>query len=103
MKRSRLLKKYNIEKEEDLNRLIEALKQKVSAKTQRLSSYRKRQNQCYQNKLFRTGCKKFFNRLRQIDGNVQHAPDKEEVENFWREIYGNKVKHNEEACWIKNQ
>jgi len=96
MKRSRLLKKYNIEKEEDLNRLIEALKQKVSAKTQRLSSYRKRQNQCYQNKLFRTGCKKFFNRLRQIDGNVQHAPDKEEVENFWREIYGNKIKHNGE-------
>jgi len=22
---------------------------------------------------------------------------------FWREIYGNKVEHNKEACWIKNQ
>jgi hypothetical protein len=28
---------------------------------------------------------------------------KKEVENFWREIYGNKVEHNIEACWIKNQ
>jgi hypothetical protein len=25
------------------------------------------------------------------------------VENFWREIYGQKVSHNEEACWLKDQ
>ena len=42
--RTRLFKKYNIEKTEQLDQLIEELKQKVSAKT-RLSSYRKRQNQ----------------------------------------------------------
>ena len=34
---------------------------------------------------------------------MKNAPEKEEVENFWREMYGNKVKHNGEACWIKNQ
>jgi predicted 3-demethylubiquinone-9 3-methyltransferase (glyoxalase superfamily) len=34
---------------------------------------------------------------------VKNAPDKEEVENFWGEIYGEKVQHNEEACWIKDQ
>jgi hypothetical protein len=33
VKRTRLFKKYNIEKEENLNRLIEELKQKVAAKT----------------------------------------------------------------------
>ena len=43
IKTTRLLKKYNIEMEEDLNRLSEELKQKVSAKTQRLSRHRKRQ------------------------------------------------------------
>jgi hypothetical protein len=37
IKRTRLLKKYNIEKKENLEQLIEQLKQKVSAKTQRLS------------------------------------------------------------------
>jgi hypothetical protein len=47
--RTRLLKKYNIEKTEKLDQLIEELKQKVSAKRQRLSRYRKRQNQHYQN------------------------------------------------------
>jgi hypothetical protein len=60
IKRTRLFKKYNIEKEEKLDQLTEELKQNVSAKTQRLSRYRKRQNQYYQNKLFRTDCKKCY-------------------------------------------
>jgi len=29
---------------------------------------------------------------------VKDAPSKEEVENFWTEIYGEKVLHNEEAA-----
>jgi hypothetical protein len=83
--------------------LIVELKQKVSAKRQRLSRYKKRQTQYYQNKLFRTDCKKFHSRLRQPNPNAKNAPDKEEVENFWREMYGKKVSHNEEACWVKDQ
>jgi tetrahydromethanopterin S-methyltransferase subunit B len=54
IKRTRLLKKYSTEKKENLDKLIEELKQKISAKTPRLSRYKKRQNQYYQNKLFRT-------------------------------------------------
>ena len=100
--RTRLLKKYDIEKTEELDQLIEELKQNVSAKTQRLSRYRKRQNQYYQNKLFRTDCKIFNNRLRQTYPNVNNAPGKEEVENFRREIYGRKVQHNGEAGWVKS-
>jgi hypothetical protein len=57
----------------------------------------------YQNKLFRTDCKKFYNRLRQTYPNVKNALGKEEVENLWREIYEKKVPHNGEACWIKDQ
>jgi len=83
--------------------VIEELKQKVSAKTQRLSRYRKRQNQYYENKLFRRDCKKFYNCLRQTYFIVKNAPDKEEVENFCRNIYGKEVQHNREAHWIKKQ
>jgi len=39
IKRTRLLKKCNIEAKENLDQLIEQLKQKMSAKTQRLSRY----------------------------------------------------------------
>jgi hypothetical protein len=84
-----------------LDQLIEELKQKVSAKTQQLSRYRKRQNQYYHNKLFRTDCKKFCNHLRQTYPNVKNAPDQEQLENFWQEIYGQKVQHNGEVYWIK--
>ena len=34
---------------------------------------------------------------------MNNAPGREEVDNFWREIYGKKVQHNGEAGWIKNQ
>jgi hypothetical protein len=34
---------------------------------------------------------------------VKKAPRKQDIENFWRTIFGEKVRHNEEAYWIKNQ
>ena len=40
-KKTQLLKKYSVEKEEDLDQLIEELKQKISAKTQQLIRYKK--------------------------------------------------------------
>ena len=82
IKRTRLFKKYNTEKKEDLNRLIQELKQKVAAKMQRLSRYWKRQNQYYQNKLFTTDYKKFYNQLRQTYSNVKDAPEKVGI-NIW--------------------
>ena len=40
-KKTQLLKKYSVEKEEDLDQLIEELKQKISAETQQLIRYKK--------------------------------------------------------------
>jgi len=59
-----------------LDQVIEELKQKVSAKTQRFSRYRKRQNQYNQNRMFTADCKKFYNLLIQKNTNVQNAPTK---------------------------
>jgi ribosomal protein S21 len=44
MKRERLLRKYKIETKENLDQVIEEFK-KISAETQRLSRYKKRQKQ----------------------------------------------------------
>jgi len=71
--------------------------------TQQLSRYRKGQNQYYQNKLFRTDCKKFYNCLKQTYSNVKNAPDTEKAENFRRQIYGKEVQQNGETHWIENQ
>jgi hypothetical protein len=53
--------------------------------------------------MFRTDCKKFYSLLRQKNTKEKSAPTKEEIENPWKEIFGKKIKHSEEACWIKNQ
>jgi hypothetical protein len=45
MKRARLLRTYKTEAKENLDQVMEELKQKVSSKTQRLSRYKKRQKQ----------------------------------------------------------
>jgi hypothetical protein len=34
---------------------------------------------------------------------VKNAPTKEEIENCWKEVYGNNVQRNEEAYCINNQ
>ena len=83
--------------------MIEERKQKISAKKQRLIRYNKRQHQYYHNKLFKTDGKKFYNYLGKTKPNVKYTPDKEKVENFWREIYEKKMVHNEKVCWIKDQ
>ena len=48
-------------------------------------------------------CKKFYNLLRQKNTYVKNAPTKEEIEKFWKEIFGKNVQHNDKAYWIKNQ
>jgi hypothetical protein len=34
---------------------------------------------------------------------VKNASGKEELEDFWREIFGKNFSYNEEACWMKDQ
>jgi hypothetical protein len=53
--------------------------------------------------MFRTDGKEFYNLFRHTNTNMKKAPRKEDIENFWRKIFGEKVWHNEKAYWIKNQ
>jgi len=76
-----------------LDQVIEEPKQRMSAKTQRLSGQGKRQKQCYQSKMFRTDSKKFCSFLKQKNINEKSAPTKEEIQDFWKEIFGKKVQH----------
>ena len=58
--KTKLFKKYNLETKEVLAQLNEELKRKISAMKQRLAGYKKRQDQYYHNKLFKTDCKNFI-------------------------------------------
>ena len=52
--------------------------------------------------MFRTDYKKFYHLLRQKNTNVKNTSNKEEIENFWKQMYWQKVEHNEEADWMKS-
>jgi hypothetical protein len=80
MKRKSSLKKYNIQKKENLAQVSDALKQKVAARCNNCLDTG-RPNHYYQNKIFRTDCKKFYNLLRQTNSNVKNAPNKDETGN----------------------
>ena len=42
-------------------------------------------------------CKKCYNLLIQKNTYIKKAPTKQDIETFWKEIFGKKVQHNEEA------
>jgi hypothetical protein len=74
IRKERLLRKYNMEKDENLDQVTEELQKKCISKDATIFRCRKIQNQYYQNKMCRTHCKKF---LRQKNTNVKNEPTKE--------------------------
>jgi len=47
--------------------------------------------------MFRRDWKKFYSILRHKNTDVKNVTTIEEMEKFWKEIFGEKVQHNEEA------
>lgn len=80
---------------------IEYLKQRTAALAQRVRRYKKRAKQYYQNRQYEKNQKSFFRSLRDTAIRVDKIPTVEEVDTFWRGIYEDDIKHNEEAEWIR--
>ena len=62
---------------------------------QQKSLNKKQQQRCNDcqdtgNKMFRTDCKKFYNLL-MLTNTKENSQTKQEIENFWKEIYGEKA------------
>lgn len=64
--------------------------------------YKERQQQFYQNKLFRENTKKFYQLLNKQQDATSEPPSQPAVETFWRSILEDNVKHNK-ALWIKDE
>jgi hypothetical protein len=83
--------------------MIENLKQKIQAKAQRIGRYERRKNQYIQNKLFKEDTKQFYRYLGAKTIAMKDQPHMEEVESYWKSLWEEKVKHNEEAEWIRRE
>jgi hypothetical protein len=84
---------------------LDTLKQKLSAKSQRLRRYKEANVRKQQNRLFTTNEKTYYRNLkseRQPDCRDK-LQDKEVLINFWASFWGSAVKHNLKMSWIRRE
>ena len=99
---TKMKRKHKIRDPADIPPVTEILKQKVQAKAQRIRRYEKRSKFFRHNKLFKTDTKKFYRQLGKEQKKVDKVPPANEIEDFWKKIWNNEKKYNEEAEWIRD-
>ena len=97
--RARLFEKYRVKRKGMLT-VIEELKQRITAKSQKIKRYDNRIEQYHQNRLFQNNQKKPFERLEGIERGEEEIPDAHATKEFWRNIWEKNVSHNDSAEWI---
>jgi arsenate reductase-like glutaredoxin family protein len=88
-----------------ITEILDTLKQKLSETSQRLRRYKEANKRKQQNRLFATNEKTFYHNLKSV-----RRPDCQDtlldtraLTAFWASIWGNAVKHNLKASWIRRE
>lgn len=63
--------------------------------------YKNRTEQFKQNKIFESNTKQFYRKLRKDTTTVKKAITKQDLEQYWRNIFKYKTRHNKIARWLK--
>ena len=105
LNRENLIKSREIcyEERKDLPPLKETLKQKIQLKAQRIRKYEKRTKFYRQNNTFQSDKKKFYRERGSKQINVEKSPTTDEIEIFWKKIWGTHKEFTENAKWLKNE
>ena len=88
-----------------ITEILDTLKQKLSAKSQRLRRYKDANGRKQQNRLFTTNEKTYYRNLKSERRPDCHdtLPDKQALTAFWTCTWGNTVKHNLKASRIRRE
>jgi len=79
------------------------LRQKIRAGGVKIKTYEERNDQYYQNKLFQTNQKRFYEEIdKSSRSNNNVAPNPVEATKFWSNIWENNVTHDDEFYWIQD-
>ena len=97
--KEKLERTYHIN-EKSIEVVLEEVKQRLIAVGAKLERYDNRTKQFRQNRLFESNQKKLFD---EIEGKERQTvvPDAEESRIFWNNIWGQPVRHNENAEWLR--
>ena len=94
--------KYRVERK-GLSTVIEELKQRIIAKSAKITRYEQRMEQFRINRLFSRDQKKVYSEFNGISRNISgDTPDAEESKRFWSGIWSERKQHNNEAEWLKD-
>lgn len=101
-----LKNKYKISKTKTVNTAYEEAKQRLTATTTKLQRYTDREEQYKQNHLFMNNPKQFYRNLRSPPRahmeQEEQTPNKEELKQFWDNIWSREKHHNQGAKWIRD-
>ena len=86
--KSRKLKpKYKIKRPEEIQNVLEKIKQAIQAKAARLRRYQKRSRFYKDNNLFKNNPKQFYRNNSKSQIKINKAPSEEEIRSFWEKIW----------------
>ena len=95
-----LERKYKIRRR-GLRVAKEEIRQKIKAKTGKITRYQQRVSQYQQNRLFRNNEGRFYQQLNNESEHLENeVPDAETARNFWSDIWSKEVQHNKNANWL---
>jgi hypothetical protein len=84
--------------------VTDTIKQKITAMGKRLKRYNKSLKRKDDNRKFNSNQKLFYQSLtKQESINISQPPQKQEVINFWENLWSNPVLHNNQCSWIKDE
>ena len=97
---SKIKEKYKIQSNIGLEQKKVEFGLQITALAKRIKNADEKYERKKQNHKFETNQKLFYRELREEKINVERIPSKTEVEEFWKNLYENEKKHNDEAEWL---
>ena len=94
-----LTNKYHLESK-TIKEVSEELKQRITATVKKIDRYDARIKQFRQSQQFSTNQQRFYQSLTETTDNLTTMPDKDDVTQFWRNIWD--YNHSHTTQWIQN-
>lgn len=101
-----IVQKYNNEENKNTREVLDLLKQKLAAKSNRLRRFQESQKRRNHNRLFQNNQKAFYKQLISKSTTEQPAlttTKKGEILEFWNNVWSEEKTHNFKAKWIKEE
>ena len=99
--RLKFSKKYGNTKTENLTYHLTLLKQDLKATSDKMKYQKKWYERKLINRKFATDAKQLYRTMKGKQINLENIPEKENVETFWKSIWGDSIEFDSQCTWVK--